>query len=188
MAGDDWQRRANLRLLLSYMYGLPGKKLLFMGGEFGQVREWNHDGSLDWHLLELAEHAGLARFTADLNQLYRREAALFELDYDPVGFVWLDPDDAQHSALAFLRCTHRPHDTLLVVYNFTPMPRHAYRLGVPMAGPWREVLNSDAQLYGGSGQGNLGSVIAEPVPHQGQPASLTALLPPLGALFFKPDL
>lgn len=185
MAGDGWQKCANLRLLYGYMYAQPGKKLLFMGGEFGQVREWNHDGSLDWHLLDTPAHAGIAQFVSDLNHLYRKEPALFARDYDSRGFVWLDPDDSHHSVLSFLRCGQLAEDTLLIVCNFTPVPRIGYRLGVPQPGAWQEVLNSDASIYGGSGLGNLGELEAEPIAAQGQTASLSALLPPLSILVFK---
>jgi len=191
MAGDPWQKCANLRLLFTYMYALPGKKLLFMGGEFGQVREWNHDASLDWHLLEAQSgegapsHKGLQRLVTDLNHLYQTEPALFELDYESAGFVWLDPDDEAQSVLSFLRCGKRPEDTLLIVCNFTPIPRPDYKLGVPQPGLWRELLNSDAEIYGGSGLGNLGGSEARLFPHHSQPASLSVLLPPLAALVFK---
>jgi len=161
MAGDDWQQRANLRLLLGYQYAMPGKKLLFMGGELGQRREWNHDGSLDWHLLTQPGHAGLLRFVADLNALYAREPALSVCDFERGGFEWLDPDDADRSVLCFLRHGERPEDSLLIACNFTPVPRPDYRLGVRCEGTYAELLNSDAESYGGSGLGNLGSLEAE---------------------------
>ena len=185
MAGDDWQKRANLRLLYALQWALPGKKLLFMGGELGQVREWDHESALDWFLLERSEHRGIFRWLSDLNALLRHEPALFAGDFAQEGFVWLDPDDADLSVLSFLRRGPRDEDTLLIVLNFTPVPRPNYQLGVPRAGLWRELLNSDASLYGGSGQGNLGEQLAFDSPHQGQPASLRAHLPPLSALFFK---
>jgi 1,4-alpha-glucan branching enzyme len=156
-----------------------------MGCEFAQGREWDHDSSLDWYLLDQPAHRGLHRFVCDLNQLYRREPALYARDYDEGGFTWLDPDDAETSVLSFLRHGPAPADTVLVVLNFTPVPRSNYQLGVPSAGVWRELLNSDATLYGGSGHGNLGECLATPVPHQQNPCSLRAHLPPLGALFFK---
>ncbi|NNG46292.1 MAG: 1,4-alpha-glucan branching protein GlgB, partial [Deltaproteobacteria bacterium] len=151
MPGDTWQKFANLRALYGYMYGQPGKKLLFMGGEFGQWREWNHDGSLDWHLLADPSHAGVARWVEEINALYRREPALHELDFDPAGFEWVDSRDAEQGVLTFLRKGRSTGDIVLVVCNFTPVPRHNYRVGVPRGGFWREVLNSDAREYGGSG-------------------------------------
>ena len=185
MPGDDWQKFANLRLLFGYMWSQPGKKLLFMGGEFGQWAEWNHDASLDWHLLQFAPHAELSRWVADLNHLLREEPALHQLDFEPAGFEWISGDDAQNSVLCYLRKGSAPGDTLLVVCNFTPVPRHNYRVGAPAGGVWRELLNSDAQEYGGSGQGNLGGVEAAPIPYHGQTHSLVLTLPPLGILFFK---
>ena len=185
MTGDDWQRFANLRLLFAYMYATPGKKLLFMGGEFGQWREWNHEAGLDWHLLEQPLHAGVGRFVQDLNQLYRREAALHELDFDAEGFAWIDANDSEQSILSFRRRSRTPGDEILAAFNFTPVPRFGYRLGAPGGGFWSEILNADAGVYGGSGQGNLGGVEAEPVPWHGLPAMLTVTLPPLGAVFFK---
>jgi 1,4-alpha-glucan branching enzyme len=185
MPGDDWQKFANLRALFGYMWTHPGKKLLFMGGEFGQWREWNHDQSLDWHLLEYAPHRGLQRYVQDLNRLLRSEPALYELDFEPAGFEWVDPNDWEQSVLSYLRKRRDPNELLLVVGNFTPVPRHHYRLGVPRAGRWREILNSDAELYGGSGLGNLGGVEAVPLPSHGHPYSLTLTLPPLAVIVFK---
>ena len=185
MPGDDWQRFANLRLLLAYMYATPGKKLLFMGAEFGQWREWNHDASLDWHLLEQPAHAGLARFVEDLNQLYRREPALHQLDFDPEGFAWIDANDSEQSIISFRRRSKTPGDEVLVAFNFTPVPRHGYRLGAPEGGFWKELLNADSEIYGGSGQGNLGGVEAEPIAWHGLSNQLKVTLPPLGAVFFK---
>jgi 1,4-alpha-glucan branching enzyme len=185
MPGDDWQKFANLRLLLGYMYGQPGRKLLFMGGEFGQRDEWYHEKSLDWHLLDYPSHAGLLRWMEDLNRLYRREPALHRLDFDPEGFDWIDCNDAQHSTLTFLRKGPKPEDRVIVACNFTPVPRHDYRVGAPCAGFWEEALNSDAQNYGGSGQGNLGGVDAVPYPFHGMPFSLNITLPPLGVVFFR---
>ncbi len=184
MAGDEWQKFAHLRLLLGYQYAQPGKKLLFMGGEFGQRREWDHEGSLDWHLLQDVRHAGVQRWVRDLNRLYRWEPALHELDCEPAGFEWIDPDDSDHSVLSFLRKS-RHGRVVAVVCNFTPVPREGYRVGVPRGGWWREVLNSDAAEYGGSGWGNLGGVRAEPQPHHGRPYSVSLNLPPLGVLFFR---
>ncbi len=185
MPGDDWQKFANLRLLFGYMYGQPGKKLLFMGAEFGQLREWSHEESLDWHLLQTPLHGGLRRWVADLNGLYRREPALYELDFDPAGFEWVDCNDSENSTLSFMRKGQSTRDILLAACNFTPVPRRNYRLGAPRGGFWEEVLNSDALDYGGSGQGNLGGVEAAPLSFHGRPYLLTVTLPPLSAVFFK---
>ncbi len=185
MAGDEWQKFANLRLLFGYMYAQPGKKLLFMGGEFGQWREWDHDASLDWHLLDYPSHKGLQRWVRDLNTAYRGLRALHELDCDSGGFEWVDANDAENSVVSFLRKSREPGDEVLVVCNFTPVPRHNYRVGVPRGGHWAEVLNSDAPLYGGSGQGNFGGVDAAPVPCHGRPYTLTVTVPPLGMVAFR---
>jgi 1,4-alpha-glucan branching enzyme len=186
MPGDEWQRFANLRLLFGYMAASPGKKLLFMGGEFGQEREWGHDSSLDWHLLESPLHAGLCRWAADLNALYRSVPAMHELDCESAGFEWVDLHDAEHSVLAFLRRGRSDEGSaVLVVANFTPVPREGYRLGVPSGGSWREVANSDATDYGGSGVGNLGAVDAEEVASHGRPWSLPLMLPPLGIVMLE---
>jgi 1,4-alpha-glucan branching enzyme len=187
MPGDDWQRFANLRLLFAYMYATPGKKLVFMGGEFGQWREWNHETGLDWHLLDAPNHAGLARFVADVNRLYRDQAALHELDFQADGFRWVDANDSEQSVISFLRRAHDPSKLVLAAFNFTPVPRHGYRLGVPQGGFWREVLNSDADLYGGGGLGNLGGVEAEPISWHGMPNQVSVTIPPLGAVFFEPS-
>src|SRR5262247_412429 len=184
MPGPDLQKFANLRLLLGYMYAQAGKKLLFMGGEFGQWREWNHDTSLDWHLLAYAPHAGLQRWVADLNHLYCQTPALHEGDCNPAGFAWVDCNDAESSVVSFLRQGLSSRQSVLVVGNFTPVPRFNYRKGVPCAGMWREVLNSDARDYDGNGYGNLGGVEASPVPYHGRPYSLTLTLPPLAIVFF----
>jgi 1,4-alpha-glucan branching enzyme len=186
MPGDMWRQFANLRLLYGYMWGHPGKKLLFMGGDFGQRREWAHDESLEWHVLQYPEHAGVQRWIADLNRLYRDEPALHEVDFSPAGFEWVDCHDAEASVLSFLRRSSAG-DPLLVVCNFTPVPRANYVVGVPNSGHWRELLNGDAVLYGGSGIGNLGGVDTAPVPAHGRYHSLTLTLPPLAAMFFKPD-
>ncbi|MDR5694886.1 MAG: 1,4-alpha-glucan branching protein GlgB [Armatimonadota bacterium] len=185
MPGDEWQKCANLRLLFGYMVAQPGKKLLFMGGEFGQWREWQHDEGLEWHLLARSRHAQVQRWVADLNRLYRNEPALHELDCDPSGFEWIDCTDADHSIVSFLRKAHSTGDLLLIVCNFTPVPRHGYRVGVPRGGYWREILNSDAEIYGGTNQGNLGGREADPIPFHGRPYSLALTLPPLGCLFLK---
>ncbi len=185
MPGDHWQKCANLRLLFGYMYGHPGKKLLFMGGEFGQDWEWNHDDGLRWHLLQYKEHQGIQQWMKDLNHFYRNTPALYELDFDPRGFEWIDYQDWQHSVISFIRKGASTEETVLVVCNFTPVPRINYRVGVPMGGYWKECLNSDATCYGGSGMGNLGGAMAEEVEHHGRPFSLNLTLPPLAVLFFK---
>jgi 1,4-alpha-glucan branching enzyme len=185
MPGDDWQKFANLRLLLGYMYAMSGKKLLFMGAEFGQRGEWNHEESLEWNLLAYAPHQGLKDWVRDLNALYRREPALYRLDCDPAGFEWVDTGDAESSVISWIRKTPDDSSTILAVCNFTPVPRTGYRLGVPRGGKWLEALNSDAAVYGGSGEGNAGGFDAEPVPSHGRPFSLNLTLPPLGICFFK---
>jgi 1,4-alpha-glucan branching enzyme len=185
MPGDRWQKFANLRLLFGTMFAQPGKKLLFMGSELAQWREWNHDGSLDWHLLDEEPHAGVQRLLADLNRLYRGEPALHARDTDPSGFSWVDGSDAEHSALSFLRLGEDGDPPILVVLNFTPVVRYEYRVGVPIEGAWEEILNTDAEVYGGSGVGNLGRVVAEARPMHGRPASLPVTLPPLAAVFFR---
>ena len=186
MPGDDWQKFANLRLLLAYMYAMPGKKLLFMGAEFGQWSEWNHDASLDWHLLDQPMHDGVSRWTGDLNRLMRDEKPLHELDFDPAGFSWIDATDAEQSVISFIRRSSQD-EMIVAAFNFTPVPRQNYQIGAPLPGRWLEVLNSDAPIYGGSGQGNLGGVDAAPIPRHGHLHSLNLTLPPLGALFLKPD-
>jgi 1,4-alpha-glucan branching enzyme len=185
MPGDFWQKFANLRVLFGYMYAQPAKKLLFMGGEFGQWDEWNHDKSLDWHLLQYPEHQGLQRWVRDLNTFYRGEPAMHLLDCDPAGFEWVDCCDHESSSISLLRKTRTPEDTLLVVCNFTPMTRTNYKVGVPHGGRWDELLNSDAPIYGGSGQGNMGGVDAAPVPWHGRDYLLNITLPPLGMVVFK---
>jgi len=187
MPGDDWQKFANLRLLYGYMFGHPGKKVLFMGGEIGQWAEWNHDTSLDWRLLQHPLHAGLLRWVRDLNTFYRGQSSLFEVDFDPSGFEWVDCNDAQRSVVCFLRKGRSAADLTLFVCNFTPVPRHNYRVGVPSGGRWREMLNSDAPLYGGSGQGNAGVATTTPLPIHGRPHSLNLTLPPLGIVAFQPE-
>jgi 1,4-alpha-glucan branching enzyme len=186
MPGDDWQKFANLRLLYGYQFGHPGKKLQFMGSEFGQRSEWNHDANLDWHLLEQPLHAGLQRWVRDLNRLYRGAPALHERDSDPAGFEWIDCDDHRHSLVSFIRRGRRPDDVLLFVCNFTPVPRYGHRVGAPRAGLWRERLNSDAAVYGGSGLGNAGAVQAVQAPHHGRPCRLELVAPPLGVVIFQP--
>jgi 1,4-alpha-glucan branching enzyme len=187
MPGDDWQKFANLRLLFGYMYAQPGKKLLFMGGEFGQWREWQHDESLEWNLLDYQRHANIQKWIEDLNRLYRTEPALHELDCKQAGFEWIDCNDTERSTLSLIRKANSSDDIVLVVLNFTPMPHHNYRVGVPRGGFWKEILNSDANLYGGSGQGNLGGVEASPIPFHGRNNSLNMVLPPLATVFFKSE-
>ncbi|HEU4324873.1 MAG TPA: 1,4-alpha-glucan branching protein GlgB [Roseiflexaceae bacterium] len=187
MPGDVWQKFANLRLLFGYMYGQPAKKLLFMGGEFGQWREWDHDRSLDWHLAEAPPHAGVQRWVADLNRVYRAEPALHRCDCDPAGFQWIEANDADQSVTSFLRRGGSRDGTVLVVCNFTPVPRYNYRVGVSSGGFWRELLNSDAAEFGGSGIGNMGGVEAAPVGVHGQPYSLNLTLPPLAVLFLRSE-
>ena len=188
MPGDEWQRFANLRTLYGFMYGHPGKKLLFMGGEFGQRREWSHDRSLDWHLLEAGPyHRGVQSLVRDLNRLHRTEPALHELDFDPAGFAWIDCADWEQSVVSFVRRARDAGDCVVVACNFTPVPRRAYRVGVPRPGFYRELVNTDAAVYGGSDVGNEGGVGAEATPWQGQPHSILVTLPPLAVLFLKPE-
>ena len=188
MPGDDWQRFANLRLLLSYQWAQPGKKLLFMGAEFGQLNEWYHEVSLDWHLVQDGNrHNGIQKLVGHLNWLYRNEPALHEGDAMPTGFEWVDCNDADQSTLSFLRKSESNGDVILAVFNFTPVLRRNARVGVPRGGFWGEILNSDAADYGGSGQGNQGGVEASPVGWHYKSHSLTITLPPLAAVFFKSD-
>jgi 1,4-alpha-glucan branching enzyme len=186
MPGDAWQKHAHLRLLLGYEWAGPGKKLLFMGGEFGQWDEWHHDRSLDWHLCQYTPHAGLQRWVADLNRLYRQEPALHELDCKGEGFEWIDCHDADASALTFLRKGRSGHEMILVVCNFTPRVHRHYRVGVPCGGFWKELLNSDGWEYGGNGDGNLGGVEASAAGCHDRPFSLSLTLPALSMSFFKP--
>ncbi|KPJ69515.1 glycogen branching protein [candidate division WOR-1 bacterium DG_54_3] len=185
MPGDDWQKYANLRLLFGYMYGHPGKKLLFMGGEFGQWSEWSHEASVEWHALDFSVHQGVQRWVKELNRLYRSEPALHEVDFGRDGFEWVDFGDWEESVISFIRRGKSAGDMILVVCNFTPVPRYNYRVGVPLSGFWKEVLNSDAKEYGGSGLGNFGGVETLPVPMHGRSHSLSLVLPPLSVLFFK---
>ncbi|HEY5636548.1 MAG TPA: 1,4-alpha-glucan branching protein GlgB [Burkholderiales bacterium] len=201
MPGDAWQQFANLRTLYGWMWGHPGKKLLFMGCEFGQRREWTHDDQLEWWVTEQAEHGGMMRWVADLNRVYRDTPALWQVDFAHEGFEWIDANDGEHSVVSFLRkprAAGAPKANpagasnamaagapILVVCNFTPLPRTNYQLGVPGRGEWREVLNSDAREYGGAGWGNLGGVEAAPVGAHGRPWSITVTLPPLSCLMFS---
>jgi 1,4-alpha-glucan branching enzyme len=184
MAGDDWQKFSSLRLLLGYMYALSGKKLLFMGGEFGQWAEWKHEQSLDWHLLQRAPHEGVQRWVKDLNRAYCSEPALHVFDHQPLGFEWTDCRDYEKSILSFVRRGQSPSDVILVVCNFTPVVRQNYRLGVPLYGFWSEILNSDASFYGGSGTGNFGGLETAPIPAHGHQQSLNITLPSLAVLYF----
>jgi 1,4-alpha-glucan branching enzyme len=186
MHGDEWQQFANLRLLLGYMWSHVGKKLLFMGGEFGQKREWQHDESLEWHVLQYPLHAGARQWLRDLNALYRTTPALHQRDFGPEGFEWIDCNDSEFSTLSWLRKGRSPDDIAVVVCNFTPVPRDNYRIGVPRGGQWRERLNSDAREYGGGGIGNFGLVEAAPLPAHGRHNSLTLRLPPLAMLILTP--
>jgi 1,4-alpha-glucan branching enzyme len=183
MPGDDWQKFANLRCLYAYMYALPGKRLMFMGNEFAQRAEWDHDGCLGWELLRLAPHAGMLRLVGDLNRLYRREPAL-GIDFDPAGFEWLDASDAANSVLSFVRRDHEGNN-ILCIFNFTPTVRENYRIGVPFPGTWREIFNSDARIYGGGDVGGGGRISTEPASMHGRPQLLTLTLPPLGGVFLK---
>jgi 1,4-alpha-glucan branching enzyme len=184
MPGDDWQKFANLRALYGYMWAHPGKKLLFMGGEFGQRREWTHEGELEWWVSDLPEHAGIKRLIGDLNRVYRRESALHQVDFSPAGFEWVDVGNAELSVIAFLRKAPGAAP-LLVVCNFTPLPRENYLVGVPARGLWREVINTDARDYGGAGWGNLGGVESVPVGSHGRVESLSLTLPPLSTLVLR---
>jgi 1,4-alpha-glucan branching enzyme len=184
MPGDPWQRFANLRAYYGFMYGHPGKKLMFMGSEFGQEREWSHDHSLDWHLLEHPSHAGVQAVVRDLNNLYRSLPALHELDCDGAGFEWIISDDWQRSVFAWMRKGRDPRARCVVVVNFTPEVRRDYRVRVPFGGNWREILNTDAALYGGSNVGNGGTVAAVAA---GTDFELSLVLPPLAAIFLVPE-
>ncbi len=185
MPGDEWRKFAGLRALFGYMFGHPGKKLLFMGGEIGQWNEWYHEESIHWHLLDRAPHRGLQQWVKDLNGLYRSEPALHERDFENEGFEWVDFSDWGSSVISFIRKGALADRKVLVVCNFTPVPRQKYRVGVPSGGFWEEVLNSDAQYYGGSGMGNSGGLQAAPEPAHGRPFSLSMTVPPLGVVFFR---
>ena len=185
MPGDVWQKFANLRLLYAYLYTHPGKKLLFMGAELGQWREWSEATSLDWHLAQVPAHAQLRDFVRDVTHLYRQQPALHELDFEAPGFRWIDCNDAEASTLSFLRYARDSEDFVVVVCNFTPVPRRGYYVGVPGAGPYRELLNSDSEYYGGSNVGNGLGLEAAAKPMHGQPYALCLDVPPLGALVLK---
>jgi 1,4-alpha-glucan branching enzyme len=186
MPGDEWQRFANLRLLYGFMWAYPGRKLLFMGSEFGQRAEWSHDRSLDWHLLDEGPyHRGVQRLVADLNRFYRGEPALHELDSEPDGFRWMDCADADQSVVTFCRFARSSASLVLCAANFTPVVRRGYRVGVPRAGYYAEAVNTDSAYYAGGNVGNGPGVRSEPVPWHGQPHSVTLTLPPLGVLLFR---
>jgi 1,4-alpha-glucan branching enzyme len=184
--GDDWQKAATLRALYGFMYAHPGKKLMFMGCEFGQRSEWNYDHSLDWHLLKEPLHQRLRQFVRDLNRVYATEPALHEIDFDPAGFQWIDCNDSDNSVVSFIRRARVPGDFVVAIANFTPVPRNGYRIGVPAAGPYLELVNSDSEVYGGSNLGNAGAVFTEPIASHGHADSLHLALPPLGFLMLKP--
>jgi 1,4-alpha-glucan branching enzyme len=185
LPGDTWQKFATLRALYLFMYVHPGKKLLFMGSEIGEWHEWRHDESLGWHRLAEPWHRGLQRAVRDLNQVYRDERALHELDFDPAGFAWIDCNDHESSVISLMRKARNADDEVVAVLNWTPVVRHGYRIGVPVPGYYRELFNSDAADYGGSNAGNAGGVETEPIPAHGHAQSLRLMLPPLGGLILK---
>jgi 1,4-alpha-glucan branching enzyme len=178
---------ANLRCLYAYMWAHPGKKLLFMGNELAQEREWSHERSLDWHLLESADHAGIQSLVRDLNRVYKGERALWALDFDPAGFWWLEANDADANVVAFCRASRNAEDVLVCICNLSPVAREGYRVGLPRAGHWSEALNTDSEHYGGTNTGNMGGVEAEDVGWHDQPQSAVVTLPPLGVLWLVPD-
>jgi 1,4-alpha-glucan branching enzyme len=186
MPGDLWRKFANLRALYGYMIGHPGKKLLFMGGEFGKWREWNEAYSLDWHLLEHTNHHQLQQYVAYLNHIYLSEPALHEIDTSWEGFSWIDLQDVDNSILSFQRIADDPEELIVVICNFTPVPRLGYRVGLPQAGRYKEIFNSDWPQYGGSGVENPGEILAEEIPWQSASRSAMLDLPPLGVLYLKP--
>jgi 1,4-alpha-glucan branching enzyme len=188
MPGDDWQRFANMRAYLAFMWSHPGKKLIFMGTEIAEPFEWNHDAQLDWWLLDHAPHRGMQRLTRDLNRLYTAEPALHRLDAEPAGFRWIVGDDRGQSVFAYLRSGgENDPKPVLAVCNFTPVPRHNYRVGVPRGGRWRERLNTDAEIYGGSNLGNGGAISAEPSHLHGFDHALSLTLPPLATIWLQPE-
>jgi 1,4-alpha-glucan branching enzyme len=187
MPGDHWQKFANLRAYFGFMWSHPGKKLMFMGGEIAQWREWDHDAELDWNTLHDPAHAGIQRLVRDLNRLYRAEGALHQRDAEGAGFRWVIGDDRANSVFAFLRIGHDESKPVLVVCNMTPTPRHDYRIGVPCAGTWREIANTDSSFYGGSNVGNEGAVHAFGEPAHGEPQSLNLKLPPLATIMLRPE-
>ncbi|MGB3618340.1 MAG: alpha amylase C-terminal domain-containing protein, partial [Catalinimonas sp.] len=185
MPGDEWQKFANLRLLYGYMYAHPGQKLLFMGGEFGQTSEWNHDGSLDWHLMEFGPHQGAQNFTRAVNHTYQRERALWDLPFDGAGFEWVDIADHENSVISFVRKSKDGEEVVLIVCNFTPVPREHYGLGSHAEGTWTEILNSDDSPFGGSGVLNPHPIRTEALPKHGREHSIKVTLPPLGVTYLK---
>ena len=187
MPGDRWQKMANLRCLYAYMWAHPGKKLLFMGCELAQWREWSHERSLDWHLLSERDHAGVQSLVRDLNGVYRNTPALWEVDDSPDGFRWLEANDADRNIVAFARVGATDDELLVCVCNLSPVPRERYRVGLPRSGRWREALNTDADVYGGTNTGNMGVVESEAVPWHEQPNSAELTLPPLGVLWLVPE-
>ena len=187
-SGDPWRKLAGLRVLYAYMFGTSGKKLIFMGCEFGQKQEWRHDGQLDWHLLDEPGHAGLLQCVGDLNRLYRSEPALHEMDCEPAGFTWINANDAEASVYSFYRTPKQGNERVVCVLNFTPEPRRDFRVGVPGPGYWKEILNTDAGVYGGANFGNNGGLQAEAVPNHGQPYSVMMTIPPLGAVFLRGEV
>ncbi len=187
MSGDRWQKLANLRALYAYMFAHPGKKLLFMGSELAQEAEWRAEASLDWHLLERPEHAGVQTLVRELNRLYRAEPALWEIDSDPSGFWWLEPNDADSNIIAFVRASRKAERLVVFAANLSPVPRGGYRLGLPRACRWRQALNTDSSAFGGSDWGNFGVLKPEPIPWHGQPVSAEIELPPLAAIWLVPD-
>ena len=187
MPGDDWQRFANLRAYLGFMWGHPGKKLIFMGGEIAQWREWDHDSSIHWDLLDQPQHRGLQMLVRDLNELYRRQKAFHELDSTPAGFRWVIGDDTTNSVVAFLRLANDSKDVVLVVCNLTPVVRSSYGIGVPRPGYWKELLNTDATVYGGSNTGNAGGSDTMPTQLHGEAQALFLTLPPLSTIFLSPN-
>src|SRR5215218_3059414 len=187
MPGDKWQKLANLRALYAFMWAHPGKNLLFMGGEIAQEQEWSHERSLDWHLLEDPQHDGVRRLVRDLNHLYREQKALWDIDFEPAGFAWLEPNDAENNVVSFLRRSENGAEVLVALCNLSPVPRERYRMGLPRGGRWREAVNTDAVQYGGSNVGNRGGVMAEDTPSHGQPCSLTVTIPPLATVILVPE-
>jgi 1,4-alpha-glucan branching enzyme len=188
MPGDNWQKFANLRLLFGYMYAQSGKKLLFMGGEFGQWKEWTHEESLEWHLIQYPPHSGIQQWVVDLNKFYQSQPALYQLDFEGAGFEWIDCNDIEHSIVSLIRKGRSLDDIIVVACNFTPETLFKYRIGVPLPGYWREVLNSDSKKYYGSGQGNRRTLRTSKKPMHGRPYSLSLTLPPLAAIFLKSEV
>jgi 1,4-alpha-glucan branching enzyme len=185
MPGDEWQRFANTRAFLAYMFAHPGKKLMFMGTEFGQTSEWDHTTGLPWWLLQYPVHSTLQVLVKELNAMYRREPALYEVDDEYSGFEWIDIQDAESSVISFARFAKNREDMIVFACNFTPVPRSGYRLGVPKLGLYREILNTDSEMFGGSNLGNRGAVQADQIGHHGRPASLVITMPPLAVVAFK---